>query len=234
MLACRAWPIQLMIRGRIASKPIRPAANCPLHPAHPTAEPSDVLLGQQPVRREDPVAEEADALVAREDDALVPVDPEPERSRNSLDLGPDLVEPPLVVGEDQEVIDVTDVAQPEPVGDEVVERVEVDVGEELAGLVAQRQAPAPLGGREQVVAGEPHQHRVLGIAVVDDPVHQPEDVRVLDLAGDQALEDRVVDRREELADIGLQDVAVTAGELPGSGPRRRGSPCPCGRRSCRR
>ena len=123
------------------------------------------------------------------------------------------MQPPLVVGEDQEVIDVADVAQPESVGDEVVERVEVDVGEELAGLVAERQAPAPFGGSEQVVAGKPHQHRVLGVAVVDDPVHQPEDIGVFDLAGDQVLEDGVVDRREELADIRLQDVAVTAGEL---------------------
>ena len=36
------------------------------------------------------------------------------------------MQPPLVVGEDQEVIDIADVAQPEPVGDEVIERVEVD------------------------------------------------------------------------------------------------------------
>ena len=27
MLACRAWPIQLMIRGRIMSNPMRPRAN---------------------------------------------------------------------------------------------------------------------------------------------------------------------------------------------------------------
>ena len=60
---------------------------------------------------------------------------------------------PLAVVE-YELIDVADVAQPEPVGDEVVERVEVHVGEELAGLVAQRQAPTSLGGGEQVVAGE--------------------------------------------------------------------------------
>ena len=41
---------------------------------------------------------------------------------------------------------------------------------------------------------------------------QPEDIGVFDLAGDQALEDLVVDRREELADVGLQDITVTAGE----------------------
>jgi hypothetical protein len=48
--------------------------------------------------------------------------------------------------------------------------------------------------------------------VVDDPVDQPEDVRVLDLAGDQTLEDGMIDRREELADVGLEHVAEAAGE----------------------
>ncbi len=91
----------------------------------------DVLLDQEPVPGEDPVAQEADALIAREDDALVPVDLEPQALQESLDLGPDLVQMPLVVGEDEEVIDVADVIQPELVGEELVERVEVDVGEEL-------------------------------------------------------------------------------------------------------
>ena len=51
------------------------------------------------------------------------------------------MEPPLFVGEDQEIIDVADVAQSQPVGDKVIERVEVDIGEELARLVAERQPP---------------------------------------------------------------------------------------------
>ena len=79
--------------------------------------------------------------VARKDDALVTVDLKTESLEELLDLRSDLVQPPLVVGEDQEVIDVADVAQSQPVADEVIERVEVDVGEELARLVAQRQAP---------------------------------------------------------------------------------------------
>ncbi len=45
-----------------------------LHPAHPATEPSDVFPGQKPVRREDPIAQEPDALIAREDHALVLVD----------------------------------------------------------------------------------------------------------------------------------------------------------------
>ena len=158
----------------------------PLHPAHPAAEAADVLLGNQSVRREDPIAQEADALFAREDDALVPMDSEPQGLQKMLDLPFDLVEPPLVIGKDEKVINVADVTQPEMVSDEMIKRVEVDVGEELAGLVAQRQTPTPLGGGEQVVAGEPHQHRVLRVAVVDDRGDEPQDMRVFDLASDQS------------------------------------------------
>ncbi len=223
-----------MIRGRMASNPIRPMAKATLHPAHPATEPSHVFLNQKSVRREDTIAQEPDALIARKNHALVLVDLKTQRLQESLDLQSHLVQPPLVVGEDQEVINVADVAQPETVGDEVIERIEVDVGEELARLVAQRQTPTPLGGGEQVVAGEPHQHWALRVAVVDDQIDQPEDMRVFDLASDQGFEDLVVDGWEELADIRLENVSVTTGKLPGSGPRRRGCLSPSDRRSCRR
>src|SRR5271157_2458284 len=108
----------------------------PLHPAHPATEAADIVFGNQSVAREDPIAQEADALFAREDDALVPMDLEPQALQKMLDLPLDLVEPSLVVGKDEKVINVADVTQPEMVGDEVIEGVEVDVGEELAGLVA--------------------------------------------------------------------------------------------------
>ena len=58
--------------------------------------------------------------MARKDDALVTVDLEPECLQELLDLHSDLMQPPLVVGEDQEVIDVADVAQSQPVADEVI------------------------------------------------------------------------------------------------------------------
>src|SRR5271157_261557 len=74
-----------------------------LHPAHPATEAPDVLLGNQSVRREDPVAQEADALFAREDDALVPMDLEPQGLQEMLDLPLDHVEPSLVIGKDEKV-----------------------------------------------------------------------------------------------------------------------------------
>jgi hypothetical protein len=177
-----------------------------LHPAHPATEPSHVFLRQQPVRREHAITQEPDALFARKDHALVLVDLKAQRRQESLDFQAHLMQPPLVVGEDQEVINVADVTQPEPVGHIMIEWIEVDVGEELARLVAQRQALAALDGREQVISGEPQECWLLCVAVVDDQTDQPEDVGVFDLASNQCFENLVIDRREELADVGLQDI----------------------------
>ena len=154
--------------GADAVEPDAPGGERALHRAHPATEPSDVFLNQKSVRGEDTIAQEPDALIARKDHALVAVDLKTQRLQEALGLSAYLMQPPLVVGEDQEVIDVPDVAQSQAVADEMIERVELDVGEELARLVAKRQTPAPLDGGEQVVAGEPHQHRALRVAVVDD------------------------------------------------------------------
>ncbi len=75
-----------------------------LHPAHPAAEAVDVLFGNQSVGWEDPIAKEADALFAREDHALVPMDSEPQGLQKMLDLPFDLMESSLVVGKDEKVI----------------------------------------------------------------------------------------------------------------------------------
>jgi hypothetical protein len=62
---------------------------------------------------------------------------------------------PLVVRAHQEIIDLTDVAlDSHPVLEEVIQGVEVDVGKELAALVADGDVSPPLTGREQVVAGK--------------------------------------------------------------------------------
>ena len=70
-----------------------------LHPAHPAAEAVDVLLSQQPVRREDPVTEETDAVAGREDDALIFVNAYPQTLEERADLIADIVQAPLVVSE---------------------------------------------------------------------------------------------------------------------------------------
>jgi hypothetical protein len=75
----------------------------------------------------------------------------------------------LVVRKRQKIIDVADVAlDTQPLLDEVVERVQVDVGEELTRLVADGEAPPPLTGREQIVAGKVDLDLFLRVAAVDD------------------------------------------------------------------
>jgi hypothetical protein len=53
----------------------------------------------------------------------------------------------------------------------------------------------------------------LWVAVVDNCVHEPEHLRVLDAASDQVLQDLVVDGRKKPADVRFQDVTVPPGEL---------------------
>ena len=55
----------------------------------------------------------------------------------------------------------------------MVEAVKIEVGEELAREIADRQAAAALEWREQIVAGEVQLNRFLGIGAVHDRVHQP-------------------------------------------------------------
>jgi hypothetical protein len=128
-----------------------------LHPAHPATETSNILFGKQATGREDPIAQETYALLAREDHALVRMDLEPQGLQELLDLLFDLVELSFVIGENQKVINIPNVTQPKPVGDEVVEGIEIDIGKELTGLIAQWQTPTALDRCEKVVAREPHE-----------------------------------------------------------------------------
>lgn len=94
------------------------------------------------------------------------------------------VQPLLVVVEEHEIVDVADIAlDAQFFFHEVVERREVEVGEELAGEVAHRQAFAAGGNGEQVVAGEIIGDRLLRVGVVDDQVDKGEGAGAFDLAG---------------------------------------------------
>ena len=53
----------------------------------------------------------------------------------------------------------------------------------------------------------------LGVAVVNDQVDQPKHVGIFDLANDKILENLMIQRRKELADVGRQDVTKAAGEM---------------------
>ena len=90
-----------------------------------------------------------------------------------------------VIGEQGEIIDIAEILLGwELFGDEVIEAVEVDIGEKLAGEVADGQSLAAATGGEGRIAGEIVEDGVLGIAVVNDLVDQPEGIGALNFAAD--------------------------------------------------
>ena len=79
----------------------------------------------------------------------VPRPKSPEVFRSAATIGTGCLQPRRVVGEQREVVHVAQMRRPQHVGHEVVEAVEVDVREELARQVADRQPAAALVRREQ-------------------------------------------------------------------------------------
>ena len=142
----------------------------------------------------------------------------------------------LLVAEQGEIVDVAEIgAAAELARHELIEGVQVAVGPELRGEIADRQTPRPADG-EQVVAGKAHvavfvvEHAA---AAGDDGLDQRHDVRLRDLPAEDGEQDRVIDRREMLHDVGPQDVAVAAARSPAADRRPGACPWPCGWRSCR-
>ena len=70
----------------------------------------------------------------------------------------------------------------------MVQTVQVDVGEELAGEVADGQAAPALERAEQVVAGVVERHRLPGVGAVDDAVRQRQGTGAGDAPAETALE----------------------------------------------
>src|SRR5581483_9645156 len=88
-------------------------------------------------------------------------------------LGP--CQPAFVRVEEDEIVDVANIAwRPQHFLDEMIETVEVDVGEELACLIAQRQPAPPFQWTEQVVIRKPMLHLLLRVGVIDDQVDKPQ------------------------------------------------------------
>ena len=73
---------------------------------------------------------------------------EPPASEISLDPQSPIDQDRGIVVEQREVVDVADIGRLQHLGHEVIEAVEVEIGEELAGQIADRQpAAAPEGSK---------------------------------------------------------------------------------------
>jgi hypothetical protein len=102
----------------------------------------------------------------------------------------------LVVGENHEVIHVAKIRRrAQHFLDKMIEPVQVHIGEKLARLISQRQPAPAFRQRPQIIPREERQRRLLRVAVVNDPLDQPQRVGVLDFSAQQCLENLVVDGR---------------------------------------
>ena len=87
----------------------------------------------------------------------------------------------------------------------------MQIGEKLAGEVADRQAPGPLQRREQAVAGKGIKGGAVAGAVGQNLIEEPESARAADSCRKLGPQDREVDAGEVEADVGLQHPAVAGG-----------------------
>src|SRR5208282_2369379 len=119
------------------------------------------------------------------------------------------------VGEEREVIHIAKVGSTlQLAGDELIKRVQIAVGPELRGEVADRQAARPADGKK-VVAWEANVPVFIvehAAAAADDRLHQRHDVRFGDLKAKDVEQDGVIYRRKVLHDVGAQHVSIALGE----------------------
>ena len=129
----------------------------------------------------------------------------------------------------QQIVHVAHVAAAAQLAlDKMVKGIEVAVGPELRGQVADRQAARPAGGQE-IVARETRPSRTPRSA---RPRRSPGCGRPATSRPDRAscgpgaAQERVVDGREKLATSQGKHVAVAPGKMTAPGPARGACPCP--------
>lgn len=111
-----------------------------------------------------------------------------------------------VVTKNQEVVAIPDVLPPaEAVHDRMIEAIEKNIRQELAGEVADGNSPAAHRHREEVIAWEPLLDWFLWIAAIDDPVHHAKERHICHDPTNFTLQDLMVDARKELHHITLEN-----------------------------
>jgi len=119
------------------------------------------------------------------------------------------------LSEQDEVVDVTDVdCGAEFFGNEMVEGVQVEVGEELRRLIAEGQSALALEGSKEGVAGEVADGRVgKRTEAGDDACGEVQRGAAFDDAGELVQQDGVIDTGKILADIALEGIWAAAGSF---------------------
>jgi len=149
-----AWAIQAAILAATSACVTVSARQRSRRPRSRLRKRGDVILRQPPSAGMQNEAEELGGLDSWQDGGLARVQPEPPALQVAVDARAPDGQHTRVVMEQGEIGNVPDIGGAQHFGHPVVEAVEVEVGEELAGQVASRQPAAAPVGLEQVIAGE--------------------------------------------------------------------------------
>ena len=125
----------------------------------------------------------------------------------------------LVIGKEQKVVHVAHVGDAFQFAfDKLIEFVQIHICPELRRKIADRQTARTIT-REQIITGEPLHHVLPDVdirAAGENLVDQPERPFIGKRTREQIAQNRVINRRKELHNIALQDVAIAARKLLGA------------------
>ncbi len=199
-------PLSIVLLKLLQASPGPPQVIIP----HPNPD----AAGKRCARGQDPKADKIAPIAGFKQLSFNGVQGQSQRSQVFFQSGPSGHQLRPIVAKQRKVIDVPQVGRNfYLLFDKMVEAVEVDVSEKLAGEIADRQAMATLQRGEQVIAGEILQHRFLDVTAVDDGIHQPQCLFALDAMANLGFEDFMVDRGKVFFQIALQNVGIRSGKL---------------------
>ena len=177
-------------------------------------ETTHVVFRQSPVTaRKQDQAKKWGRLHSIQDDRLTRVKAQPPAFEILGDaLSPRLKLLPAVVKQ-RKVIHVAQVPlRPQYFLAEVVQAVQIQIGEELAGQVANWQAAPTFERGEQIVAGIVKIHRLLRIGTIDDAVRQPQRALTGDSTAQIRLENLMIDGWKVAVDVATQHPPIAVAE----------------------
>ena len=180
-----------------------------LYRTPPPPEPGYVGFRQPPpAAGHEDIAKKLRGLRCGQDDGLAWMQLQSATFEQPCDPALPLGQHARIVMEQRKVIDIAQVRRAQDFGAEMIERVEIEIGEELAREIADRQAAPARERRKQVIAGKVQFDRLLRVRGVNDPVEEVEGRHARDAAAQVALQYAVIDRREVPEHVAAQDMGI--------------------------
>lgn len=110
------------------------------------------------------------------------------------------------------VVHISEIRRPQYFGAEMIERIEMNVGEPLAGEIADGQTSPALKRGEQIVSGIVNMDRLLRVRSVNDGVEKPQRPLATDASPQIPFQDGVVNRWKETIEIAPQNMRIAIAE----------------------